>query len=254
MRPRAGPDLRPWSRSARASANASVRSATAWPAGSGLRHDHGSNYLAFWGARLWATPCRFRGTTLSSYIRKYKRERRLIADRPLMAEHYPELGFGSDPVTGLEAFEGILPLVARRSGVVRRIPVRIVFPRSYPDEEPRAFDYTHKFLPHTSLRHFYTADGRCCLWLPWDSKWQAYQSNVLLDFMAHLATFFNHQLLFDVSGKWPVPARGHGRDGYREFLVEKLGISQEDFPRFIPYCPKTRSSVGRPAMHHAAAR
>ena len=31
----AGPDLRPWSRSARASANASVRSATAWPAGSG---------------------------------------------------------------------------------------------------------------------------------------------------------------------------------------------------------------------------
>ena len=30
-----GPDLRPWSRSARASANASVRSATAWPAGSG---------------------------------------------------------------------------------------------------------------------------------------------------------------------------------------------------------------------------
>ena len=30
-----GTDLRPWSRSARASANASVRSATAWPAGSG---------------------------------------------------------------------------------------------------------------------------------------------------------------------------------------------------------------------------
>ena len=46
MRPSAEPDLRPWSRSARASANASVRSATAWPAGSELRHDHGSNYLA----------------------------------------------------------------------------------------------------------------------------------------------------------------------------------------------------------------
>ena len=63
-----------------------------------------------WGARLWAALCRFRGTTLSSYIQKYKRERRLIADRPLMAEHYSELGFGSDPVTGLEAFEGILDL------------------------------------------------------------------------------------------------------------------------------------------------
>ena len=151
-----------------------------------------------------------------------------------MEEHYPELEFGPDPATELEAFEGVLPLDAPRSGVVRRIPVRIVFPPSYPEEEPQAFDYTDTFLPHTSLRHFYSADGRCCLWLPWDSKWQAHRSDALLDFMAHLAIFFNHQLLFDVSGKWPVPARGHGRDGYREFLVEKLGISQEDFPRFIP--------------------
>ena len=151
-----------------------------------------------------------------------------------MAEHYPELGLGSDPVTGLEAFEGVLPLVPARTGIVRRIPVRIVLSRGYPDEEPRAFDYTDKFLPHTSLRHFYSADGRCCLWLPWDSKWQANRSDALLDFMAHLAIFFNHQLLFDVSGKWPVPARGHGREGYREFLVEKLGISQEEFPSFVP--------------------
>lgn len=151
-----------------------------------------------------------------------------------MAEHYPELAFRWDPATGLEAFEGALPLVAPKSGVVRRIPVRIVFPRSYPDGEPRAFDYTDKFLPHTSLRHFYSADGRCCLWLPWDSKWQPHRRDALLDFMAHLAIFFNHQLLFDINAKWPVPARGHGRDGYREFLVEKLRVSGQDFPSFIP--------------------
>jgi hypothetical protein len=151
-----------------------------------------------------------------------------------MAEHYAELALGSDPSTGLEAFEGTLPLVAPRSGVVRRIPVRVVFPHGYPDQEPRAFDYTDRFLPHTSLRHFYSADGRCCLWLPWDSKWQAHRSDALLDFMAHLAIFFNHQLLFDISGKWPVPARGHGRNGYREYLSETLGIAQQEFPRFVP--------------------
>jgi hypothetical protein len=151
-----------------------------------------------------------------------------------MAEHYAELAFCTDPATGLEAFEGVLPLVASRSGVVRRIPVRVVLPAGYPDQEPRAFDYTDKFLPHTSLRHFYSSDGRCCLWLPWDSQWQAHRSDALLDFMAHLAIFFNHQLLFDISGKWPVPAMGHGRDGYREFLLEKLQISQEDFARFVP--------------------
>ena len=31
-----------------------------------------------------------------------------------MAEHYSELGFGSDPVTGLEAFEGILALLTSK--------------------------------------------------------------------------------------------------------------------------------------------
>jgi hypothetical protein len=124
--------------------------------------------------------------------------------------------------------------VIKREANLRRIPVRIVFPRGYPDQEPRAFDHTDKFLPHTPLRHFYSSDGRCCLWLPWDSQWQAHRNDALLDFMAHLAVFFNHQLLFDVSGKSPVPARGHGRHGYREFLVEKLGISPQEFSSFVP--------------------
>ena len=46
MRPSAGLGSKRWSRFARASANASVRSAKASPAGLRLRHDHGSNYLA----------------------------------------------------------------------------------------------------------------------------------------------------------------------------------------------------------------
>ena len=46
MRPSAEPASRPWSPSARVSANASAVSATVPPAGCGCRHDHGSNYLA----------------------------------------------------------------------------------------------------------------------------------------------------------------------------------------------------------------
>ena len=46
MPPSAGTASRPWSRSARASANASGASAKAWPRGLRLRHDHGSNHLA----------------------------------------------------------------------------------------------------------------------------------------------------------------------------------------------------------------
>ena len=42
----AGAGSRPWSRSVRASANASAPLAKAWAHGLRLRHDHGSNYLA----------------------------------------------------------------------------------------------------------------------------------------------------------------------------------------------------------------
>jgi hypothetical protein len=169
---------------------------------------------------------RFRRTTANNYIRDYRRRRRIAADLPLVAEHYPELVRVVEPATGLEALEGLMSLVAERSGVTRRIPVRVAFPEAYPDDEPRAFDYTMMFLPHASLRHFYS-DGRCCLWLPWNSLWDGRRDDGLLDFLAHVAIFFNHQLLFDMTGIWPVPARGHGPDGYREFLTEELGISPQ---------------------------
>lgn len=151
-----------------------------------------------------------------------------------MAEHYPELTLGEDPSSGLEALTGPLPLVTARSGIVRRIPLLIAFPPAYPDDEPRVFDHTGRFLPHDWSRHFYSEDGRCCLWLPWDSQWDGRSKDGMLDFMAHVAIFFGHQLLFDATTKWPIPAWGHGRDGYREFLVERLGVTEADFPNFIP--------------------
>ena len=146
---------------------------------------------------------------------------------------YPDLTFGTDPLTGFDAFGGTIPLLAPKSGLVRRIHARIVFPPDYPHREPRAFDAADRFLPHTGARHFYP-DGRCCLWLPWDSQWQGHRQDALLDFMAQLVIFFNHQLVYDVSGKWPVAARGHGPDGYREFLAERLAISEQELPKFIP--------------------
>ena len=150
-----------------------------------------------------------------------------------MAEHYPELSFGADAVTGCEAFEGVLPLVAAKSGVVRGILVRIIFPVGYPDDEPRAFDHTDRFLPHAAMRHFYSADGRCCLWLPWDSQWQPGRHDGLLDFMAHLSIFFttNSSSMSAASGLFQPEVTG---ERYREFLSETLGISHQEFPRFVP--------------------
>lgn len=177
---------------------------------------------------------RFQETTVSDFIREHRRERRLMSDFRLVAEHYPELVQVSEPSSGLEALQGPLSIVSPKTKLVRRVPVRIVFPLTYPNREPRAFDYTDRFLPHTWLRHFHSDDGRCCLWLPWNSLWDWSRGDALLDYLAHVVIFFNHQLLFDVSHKWPVEARGHGPDGFQEFLIEELGITADQFFDFVP--------------------
>lgn len=125
-------------------------------------------------------------------------------------------------------------MLAPKSGVVRHVPVRIIIPSRYPDQEPKAYDYTDRFLPHDESRHFYRRETHGCLWLPWDSEWDGNKSEALLDFIAHVVIFFNHQILFDLTGKWPVPSRAHGRAGYREFLVETLGIPDVRFEAFVP--------------------
>ncbi len=168
---------------------------------------------------------------VSSYLRRYHRERRLAADLKRMAAEHPGLVLSEDPATRLEALEGPLALEASRSGIVRHVPVRIVFPEAYPFEEPRAFDFDDRFLPHHPDRHFYS-DGMCCIWLPWASEWRRTDPGALLDFMARLIVFLNHQLIFDVSRKWPVAFWGHGRDGYRQYLVEQLQIADADLAKF----------------------
>jgi hypothetical protein len=117
---------------------------------------------------------------------------------------------------------------------VRSVAVRIVFPPRYPDAEPEAYDSANSFLPHDESRHFYRRDERCCVWLPWESGWKPDDADALLDFIAELAIFLNCQILFDATGIWPIPSRGHGSTGYREFLVEKLGIADDLFDLFIP--------------------
>ena len=156
--------------------------------------------------------CCFRGTTLSNCTFVIERERRLMTDLPLMAEHYPELAFGSHSVTGLRSFSKgrSHSSPGERFGAAR--PVRIVFPRAYPDDEPRVSTTRRSSFHMPRAEAFRSAGtGRCAFGCP-----GLEMGGVSKRCPARFHSPSRHPLQpsppIRRSGKWPVPSRDHGRN------------------------------------------
>ena len=150
---------------------------------------------------------------------------RLTHDKGLVAAGYPTLEYYTEADTDHLYLEGVLTYDSE-SGIRDHIKTRIVFPAFYPEQEPRAYDIANYF-PHTLERHFYKdsySEGRCCLWLPPKSKWKPDDPNAILIFLDELVMFFERQLIFDATGKWPGPQYGHGYNGYKEWVKEVLNV------------------------------
>lgn len=147
---------------------------------------------------------------------------RLAHERALVAEAYPSLTYHINDNDEI-CLEG--PLVYRTDcGVPDEINVLIVFPFDYPNREPRAYDASEHF-PHDLDRHFYDdgyLDGRCCLWLPPNSPWDSNNPDSLREFLDETAVFFERQLIFDATGKWPGKEYSHGAKGFLNWIQEML--------------------------------
>lgn len=156
----------------------------------------------------------------------YQRDKgaRLAADTKLVAENFPTLAFRIEEQTQLVFLEGPLT-IGSKCGITTTIETRLVFPSSYPNAEPVAFDATRRFKPYPGKtiedRHL-SGKGQCCLWLPPRSAWSSANPNALRDFLDQLVIFFDRQLIYDATGEWPGPAYDHGRNGYRQFIEEEL--------------------------------
>jgi len=111
-------------------------------------------------------------------------------------------------------------------GIHTEIATVARFPWDYPGSEPVPFDAAKRFQarPGQQLadRHM-GPDGQCCLWLPPCSLWDSANPDGLREFLDELAIFFDRQLIYDLTGKWPGPSYGHGTEGYLEFIREQLG-------------------------------
>jgi hypothetical protein len=150
---------------------------------------------------------------------------RLGADKALVAESFPTLKFRVDEDSQLVHFEGPLAIDSG-CGIATPIETKLVFPRDYPQSEPVAYDAAQRFRAHPEKdikdRHLST-DGKCCLWLPPLSPWSATDPNALRGFLDQLVVFWDRQLIYDDSGKWPGPAYEHDHKGYLQFVEEQLG-------------------------------
>jgi len=144
---------------------------------------------------------------------------------------------------GQVRLEGTITLLAE-CGVPKLIPVRVEFPLDYPQREPRAYDAADRF-PHEANRHFYP-DGRCCLWLPPETRWKAEDSEGLCHFLEEIAVFFDRQLIYDAEGKgiWPGEQRSHYTAGYIEYIQELLNGDKHLLDALAPTFAN-RSGTGR---------
>jgi hypothetical protein len=150
-----------------------------------------------------------------------------FAREKILLAAYPTLEYVAEEETGTLRLEGSFAYDSQ-SGIRDEIKVLVVFPLDYPNHEPRAYDSDNHF-PHTLERHFYDdgyANGRCCLWLPPKSKWNASNPESIRVFLDEVAIFFERQLIFDATGTWPGAEYDHGSNGYLEWMKEVLANNE----------------------------
>ncbi len=150
---------------------------------------------------------------------------RLARDEALVREHYPGLRHRFDAHAGRAWLEGTMTL-RTASGIPTRFRVRVEFPNSYPNREPRIYETAGRF-PRDPDRHM-LPDGLCCLWLRPESKWDAKDPDSLLRFLDEAILFFERQLIHEIypDEPWPGGERGHGLLGYAEYVAELLEDEQ----------------------------
>lgn len=158
---------------------------------------------------------------------------RLQHDREILRELLPAVKY-KVPRGDLVEAEGVVSMMAPKSKIVTDVPTRIVFGKHYPVEGPSAFVLGSMFAPHDMTRHF-MVDGSCCLTLLGvDDIWDAQERDALVPWVEQLVLYYHRQLIFDRTGRWPGPARPHGRAAYVQHLLETL-LDRELIEAFLRF-------------------
>lgn len=124
-------------------------------------------------------------------------------------------------------------IVRTDAGYPNRIPTEIHFATDNPIAEPWAVQTPARF-PHVADRHFYP-DGRCCLWLPVMSPWNARDQFGFRNLLEQLTLFYHRQLVMDANpgSPFPGPQWDHGIPGYLDYLIREWRLPARPLRRIL---------------------
>jgi hypothetical protein len=160
---------------------------------------------------------------------------RLRQDQAAIAEHYPGLTFQFDEEKLQYKLVGEI-IHKSECGIPTPICTELWFPAHYPIVEPWVYEVGNRF-ERIADRHFYP-EGRCCLWLREESRWDRLASDGLKRFLDEVAVFFDRQLVYDALPlairKWPGPERSHGTMGYWELSRDLIDSDDVILKKLVP--------------------
>jgi hypothetical protein len=150
---------------------------------------------------------------------------RLEQDKALLREAYPTLAFFVDEVVQRVWIEGML-LLRADCGITEEIHIRIDYPDEYPRRLPTAGDPARRF--ERSPDSHVNRDGSFCLTFPLDQEFDLQSAELIVDFVDAVALFVERLLIYEVTGRWPGPAWGHGVAAWRECVERELGTTDSE--------------------------
>lgn len=104
--------------------------------------------------------------------------------------------------------------------------VEIVFPLTYPEDEPLVFE-TGGAIPRNKDHHI-NPGGNCCVtvWEAWRAKQSNHSIQAYID--GPLKNFFLGQHEMQETGKWPFGEWAHGKKGLVQSYAEVLGCNENE--------------------------
>lgn len=155
---------------------------------------------------------------------------RLLEDRALLSNHYPELRFELDDRRATARAVGAI-MIGRPDGSTEAVDVRIEFAAGYPTTPPRSYDALRRWKPEEA-RHI-EPDHHFCLFLAGVDNPDLTGDGSLLEYMAELEAFVRQQLILDSlrkrdpSARFPGPEWAHGAQAYAAFAALLLAAEPQ---------------------------
>ncbi len=142
-------------------------------------------------------------------------------DMKFVRRNFPDIV--TEEIDNRIVLHGAFPVVDNNGQTLRTYDLRVVFPDNYPQWVPDVF-MREPNVKWIADRHMYE-DGQACLCLPFEIPMKLRNGICFEEFYEKLLRFWLiGQAGYDASGKWPFPARSHGREGEAEAIADALGI------------------------------